>query len=166
MLFAYRATAGQLERLSPQATLTEALWIDLYRPMPEQTAEVALLGVQVPPLADMEEIEISNRLYRDGNADHMTVVLPGLSAAKLPTSGPVCFILSAERLITVRYHASRPFETYPARAYKVGHGCDRPIHIFLGLIEEIIGRMADILEGIGHGLDEVAFGIYSSGLNS
>lgn len=163
MLFAFRTTAGKLERLLPQATLTDALWIDLYRPLPSQIADVVLLGTQVPSLADMEEIEISNRLYREGSADHMTVVLPGLSSAKLPTSGPVCFILSKERLITVRYHAPRPFETYADRADKVGPGCDRPDRIFLGLIEEIIGRLADILEGIGRGLDEVALGIYSGG---
>jgi magnesium transporter len=108
----------------------------------------------------MEEIEISNRLYREAGADYMTVVLPGLSESKTPTSGPVCFILSADRLITLRYHVPRPFETYPERADKVGPGCDRPDYIFLGLIEEIIGRMADILENIGRGLDEVAAGVY------
>jgi len=92
-------------------------------------------------------------------------VLPGLSESKAPISGPVCFILSPERLITVRHHAPRPFETYPARADKIGPGCDRPERLFLGLIEEIIGRMADILEGIGRGLDDVASGIYSGGAN-
>lgn len=163
MLFAYRAKAGHLERMEPLTALGDALWIDLYRPMPTQAAEVERLGLPIPTLADMEEIEISNRLYREGNADHMTVVLPGLSPAKLATSGPVCFILSPDRLITVRFHAPRPFETYPVRANKVGPGCDKPERIFLGLIEEIIGRMADILEGIGRGLDEVALGIYSGG---
>ena len=163
MLFAYQSQAGRLTQMAPQNDLAQALWVDLYRPLPDQVAEVARLGHQVPTLADMEEIEISNRLYREGGADHMTVVLPGLSTTKTPTSGPVCFILSPERLITVRHHAPRPFETYPARADRVGPGCDRPEKIFLGLIEEIIGRMADILEGIGRGLDEVAIGIYQGG---
>jgi magnesium transporter len=163
MLFAYRAEAGHLARMPLPVVLADALWIDLYRPLTEQAAEVALLGTAVPSLADMEEIEISNRLYREGGADHMTVVLPGLSASKMPMSGPVCFILSANRLITVRHHAPRPFETYPERADKVGPGCDRPELIFLGLIEEIIGRMADILEAIGRGLDDVAARIYQGG---
>ena len=105
MLFAYRAEAGHLARMPLPLVLADALWIDLYRPLTEQAAEVALLGTAVPSLADMEEIEISNRLYREGGADHMTVVLPGLSATKMPMSGPVCFILSADRLITVRHHA-------------------------------------------------------------
>lgn len=156
MLFAYRAEAGHLARMPPPVVLADALWKDLYRPLTEQAAEVALLGTAVPR-------EISNRFYREGGADHMTVVLPGLSSTKLPTSGPVCFILSADRLITVRHHAPRPFETYPERADKVGPGCDRPELVFLGLMEEIIGRIADILEAIGRGLDDVAARIYQGG---
>ncbi|MDQ1849106.1 magnesium transporter CorA family protein [Gemmobacter fulvus] len=140
--------------------LTEALWIDLYRPLPTQVADVAALGLTVPTLADMEEIEISNRLYREAGVDYMTVVLPGLSQSKEPQSGPVTFILSPERLVTVRHHAPRPFETYPERADKSGPGCDRPERVFLGLIEEIIGRLADLLEGVGRGLDQVAGSVY------
>ena len=164
MLFAYFPKAGRLVRQEPSADLASALWIDLYRPLVSQSAEVSRLGLQPPSLADMEEIEISNRLYREGGADYMTVVLPGLSETRSPTSGPVCFILSADRLVTLRYHAPRPFETYPERADKIGPGCDTPEKVFLGLIEEIIGRMADILEGIGRGLDEVASAIYHGGM--
>ncbi|CAN1495137.1 CorA Mg2+ and Co2+ transporters [Paracoccaceae bacterium] len=163
MQFAYRPDEGHLTRLDQAADLSTALWIDLYRPLPSQSEAVARLGVIPPTLADMEEIEISNRLYREGGADYMTVVLPGLSQTKTPTSGPVCFILTPDRLVTLRYHAPRPFETYPERAGKVGPGCDTPDKVFLGLIEEIIGRMADILEGIGRSLDEVASGIYQRG---
>lgn len=156
MLFAYTPQNGRLERLGPAAPLASALWIDLYRPMPQQVAAATELGVTIPTLSDMEEIEISNRLYREGGCDYMTVVLPGLSETRDPTSGPVTFILSPERLVTVRHHAPRPFETYPDRADRTGPGCAAPDHVFLGLIEEIIGRLADLLEGIGRTLDTVA----------
>ena len=86
----------------------------------------------------------------------MTVVLPGHSETHEPMAGPVTFILSAERLVTVRHHAPRPFETYPERADKVGPGCADTDRIFLSLIEEIIGRLADLLEGSGRELDGVA----------
>lgn len=160
MLFAYHPHTNGLQRMPPGHDLVAALWIDLYRPLPEQLASVEALGQSIPTLADMEEIEISNRLYREGDADYMTVVLPGMSETKTPTSGPVCFILSPQRLITVRHHAPRPFETYPDRADKSGVGCARPDQIFLGLIEEIIGRQADLLESIGRALDDVAQSIY------
>ena len=106
-MFAFSSHADRLVRLDPPAELSNAIWIDLYRPMPQQVIAVEQLGVEVPTLADMEEIEISNRLYRDEGNEYMTVVLPGLSETRAPTSGPVTFILSPERMITVRHHAHR-----------------------------------------------------------
>ncbi|AMY69406.1 magnesium transporter CorA family protein [Frigidibacter mobilis] len=155
MLFAYSNVANRLETLPLNADLAQAIWVDLYKPQPEQTARTVALGLDLPTLADMEEIELSNRLYRENGADYLTIVLPGLSETKTPISGPVCFILTPERLITVRHHAPRPFETYPQRAEKVGPGCSDPRRLFLSLVEEIIGRLADLLEGSGKALDMI-----------
>jgi len=160
MLYAYRPRAGRLFPLDPDQPLAAALWIDLYRPMPAQVAAVAALGVAVPTLDEMEEIEISSRLYRENGLDYLTVVLPGLSESRSPTSGPVTFILGPDRLVTLRHFAPRPFETYPDRADRAGPGCARPDRILLGLLEEIIGRQADLLEGIGRSLDAVAASVY------
>ena len=80
MLFAYRETNGRLERIAPAVSLEGAIWVDLYRPLPDQSEQVTALGVEVPTLADMEEIEISNRLYREDGVDYLTVVLPGTVA--------------------------------------------------------------------------------------
>lgn len=142
--------------MAPGAELAQALWIDLYRPLDSQIAAVEGLGLEVPTLADMEEIEISNRLYREEGTDVMTVVLPGQTPDGQHISGPVSFILSAARLVTVRHHAPRSFETFPERAERSTAGCGSPERIFLGLIEEIVARQADLLEGIGRALDAVS----------
>lgn len=163
MLFAYLPEASRLKRLPPGAPLTDALWIDLYKPLASQVSHVADLGIPVPTLEDMEEIEISNRLYREDGMDFMTVVLPGLNELKEQVSGPVTFILTVNRLVTVRHHAPRPFETYPERADKVSPGCQDPQQLFLSLMEEIVGRLADHLEGAGRELDGVARAVYSEG---
>lgn len=160
MLLAYRARDARLERLPPGVDVAQALWIDLYRPQPEQVDAVQALGVEVPTLADMEEIEISNRLYRENGTDYMTVVLPGMSDSQEPVTGPVTFILTPQRIVTVRHHSPRPFETYPERADKVGPGCGDPDRIFLSLAEEITGRLADLLENAGRGLDDIAREVY------
>lgn len=163
MLFAYHPAPTGLTRAALDAPLDQAVWIDLYRPMANQIADLAGLGITVPSLADMEAIEVSSRLYRVPGVEYMTIVLTGLSVAKEPTSGPVCFILTPHRLITVRHHVPRPFETYPDRAGRAGTSCDRPEAIFLGLLEEIVGRLADILETIGTGLDDVTRQVYQGG---
>lgn len=166
MLFAYRPLGPGLERLPADAPLADALWIDLYKPLPSQVQQVADLGIRVPALEDMEEIELSSRLYREDGMDFLTVVLPGLNATREQVSGPVTFVLTADRLVTVRHHAPRPFDIYPERAEKVAPGCRDPQRIFLSLLEEIVGRLADHLESAGRALDDVSRSIYSEGASS
>lgn len=140
----------------------EAIWIDLFDPTPDEAASVAALGVEVPSLADMEEIEVSNRLYREDGAEVMTVVLPGHDAAGAQVTGPVTFILTPERMVTVRHHSPRPFETFPGRAGRSSTGCADTARLFLGLVEDIVARLADHLEAAGRSLDAVARSLYGS----
>lgn len=153
MLCAHREVSGRLELLPQGGDLSSALWIDLYRPQPEQVARVVELGVPVPSLAEMEEIERSNRLYREAGIEVLTVVLPGLPTTKSAMSGPVSFLIRPGRLLSVRHHAPRPFETFPARAERATAGCSTPRQVFLGLCEDIVARLADLLEGAGATLD-------------
>jgi magnesium transporter len=156
MIISYTQNGNGLAVLPPESDPANAVWIDLYRPLAEEVERVAALGLSVPSLADMEEIEISNRLYRVAGADYMTVVLPGQSPDKEQIIAPVTFILTRDRLVTVRHHAPRPFETFGARADKTATGCRRAGNIFLGLVEEILGRQADLLEGVGRALDDTS----------
>ncbi|MCX7889578.1 MAG: magnesium transporter CorA family protein [Rhodobacteraceae bacterium] len=160
MIFVYGASGGRIAEQPRDGDLGAALWIDLYSPQPEQVAAVRALGVDVPTLAEMEEIEISNRIYREGDTEYLTVVLPGQTPDRKQIAGPVTFILSPRRLVTVRHHAPRPFETFPARSDKSGTGCASPARLFLGLVEEIIGRLADHLEGAGKQLDRVTRDVF------
>ncbi len=160
MLHAYQEIDS---RLFPTDSVDQAIWIDLFAPTADEVATVATLGVEVPTLEDMEEIEISNRLYREGGIDYMTVQLTGHSETSGPISGPVTFILSPSRLVTVRHHATRPFETYPTRADRVGPGCVSANRLFLSLVEEIVGRLADLLESAGRSLDHTSRSVFVPG---
>ncbi|MEZ5753481.1 MAG: magnesium transporter CorA family protein [Paracoccaceae bacterium] len=163
MLHAYQESHGHLIGLPSGAALADAIWIDLHAPTSDEAAAVAALGLQIPTIEDMEEIEISNRLYRESGTDYMTIQLTGHSESNAPLSGPVTFILTPARLVTVRHHASRPFETYPTRADKVGPGCGSANALFLSLLEEIVGRLADLLESSGRSLDHVSRSVYTPG---
>ncbi len=156
MLQAYVHSAGRLTVMAEGAALTDAIWIDLFQPTAAEMAMVTALGIDVPTLADMEEIEVSNRLYQEGAVDYMTVVLPGQNHEDRQIAAPVCLILSPAMLVTVRHHRPRPFETFPARADKSPTGCERAEELFLGLLTEITGRLADLMEGTGNVLDRVS----------
>ncbi len=156
MLSAHALRNGRLDRLPDDADASSAIWIDLLRPTEDEVARMAGQGVAVPTLADMEEIEISNRLYREAGIDVMTVMLPGRDEAGQQISAPVTFLLSQELLITVRHHAPRAFDTFAARADRSSAGCGSATRLFLGLVEEIVARQADLLEGAGRELDRIA----------
>lgn len=160
MHYAYSLQGGRLVRNDADRDLADAAWIDLIQPGDAEMARLRDLGVPVPSLAEMEEIELSNRLYREDGMDYMTVMLPGERAGGDRTSMPVTFILSADRLVTVRHHSPRPFLTYPDRAERSTLGCGTPDRLFLGLIEEIIARLADILEGAGRTLDQTTASVF------
>ena len=156
MLYSYTNHGAGLMPLPEGGALSDALWIDLYRPLDVQVDRVAALGYEIPTLADMEEIEISNRLYTDGGRLYMTAVLPGQLPDGAHAAMPVTFILDAQRLVTLRHHAPRPFETFPLRAGRSSSGCGSAERVFLGLVEEIVGRLADISEGVAGMLDTTA----------
>ena len=162
MIYAYEIRNGRLSRLADLADLRRAVWIDAVVPTEDEVTQIRQLGLEVPSLAEMEEIEISNRLYREDGFDYMTAVLPGERADGQRAAMPVSFILSSERLVTVRHHAPRPFLTFPARAERSTLGCGTVDRLFSGLVEEIIARLADILENSGRLLDETTAGVFES----
>lgn len=160
MLHAWAREGTGLVRLAAGADLAGAIWIDLHAPDAAEAGLVAALGVTVPTLAEMEEIELSNRLYREAGVEVMTAVLPGQSGSAAPVAGPVSFILGPARLVTVRHHAPRPFETFPEYADRTGPGCADPDRLFLGLLTAIVGRLADLLEAADRSLEELGRRIY------
>ena len=163
MLYSYITQGEGVAPLPGGAPLADAIWIDLYRPLDAQIEAVAALGYDIPTLADMEEIEISNRLYTDKGTTYMTGVLPGQMPDGANVAMPVTFILNEHRLVTVRHHAPRPFETFPARADRSSCGTSSPERLFLGLLEEIIGRLADLSEGVSKVLDSAASDVLRMG---
>ena len=87
-----------------------AVWIDLVTPTPGEDKLVErLLGIAVPTREEMQEIEVSSRLYVENDARYMTATLMCKSDTATPKTTPVTFILSGHRLVTVRYDEPRPF---------------------------------------------------------
>lgn len=160
MLYAYAIDKGRITLMPRDADLSAAMWIDTVQPGERETGMLADLGVEIPSLADMEEIEISNRLFRENGIDVMTAVLPGERADGSRSAMPVSFLLTPERLVTVRHHSPRPFLTFPERGERSTLGCGNSDRLFMGLVEEIVARQADILEASGRLLDEAAQAVF------
>ena len=138
------------------------VWADLLNPTKEEEATIeSWLGVAIPTREEMEEIEISSRLYVEDGAYFMTATLPAQTEID-PLMSPVTFVLAGARLITVRYHEPKAFKTFPQRAEKVATGCTSGDTILIGLLEAIVDRLADILERAGRDIEAISRDIFEA----
>src|ERR1700727_2559179 len=138
-----------------------AVWIDMFKPTGEEDHAVeGLPGSAVPTREDMQEIEISSRLYIENGARYMTAPLMCSSDSENPRTTAVTFILSGHRLVTVRYDAPKPFILVE---HKLARGCPAGITgemIMIELLDAVIDRNADILERAGADMDNISHSIF------
>ena len=149
-------------QLTDPAALPEAaVWIDLVKPTAsEDKAVERLAGIAVPTREDMQEIEISSRLYIENGARYMTATLMCHSDTDMPRTTAVTFILTGHRLVTVRYDEPKPFALVEN---KLGRSCAAGITgemVLMELLDAVIDRCADILERAGADVDQVSHDIF------
>ncbi|MDB5640728.1 MAG: corA [Hyphomicrobiales bacterium] len=133
-------------------------WIDLLNPTPAEDRFVEKhLGLSIPTREEMQEIEVSARLYNEGGAEFMTMTALVRLDTDEPGATPITFILKDETLVTVRYAEPRPFHTFALRAMRVDFvPCNDGEQIMLGLLEAMIDRLADALERAGARIDFIS----------
>ena len=164
MLSVYVPKGSTLERViveSRRATPENAVWIDMVTPSVQEDRTVEqLIGIAVPTREEMQEIEVSSRLYVENGARYMTATLMCQSDTATPKTTAVTFILSGHRLVTVRYDDPRPFAIVE---HKLGRSCPAKItgeDVLMDLLDAVIDRSADILERIGGEVDQVSHSIF------
>src|SRR5579871_2374617 len=164
MLAAFVPTATSLRRIEnpdgadlPQ----DAVWVDLVRPTPGEDKLIEkLVGIEIPTREEMQEIEISSRLYIEHGARYMTATLMCQSDTATPRTTAVTFILANHRLVTVRYDDPKPFEIVD---HKLCRSCGPQISgetVLMELLDAVIDRCADILERAGADVDTVSHAIF------
>lgn len=159
MIRAYELSA---DRLKPVATEAESVvWWDLINPdREEETGLEKHLGLELPTRDEMQEIEISSRLYSEDGGHFMTALIPSHTDADDAVIQPITFILVDHRLVTIRYTEPRAFTTFPQRAEKTGLGLTSGETILLGLLEAVVDRLADILERAGRDIDAISRSVF------
>lgn len=137
--------------------LPRVLWIDLSSPSPTELQWVErVLSIEMPSREEMREIETSSRLYEDRGALFMTMPMLLNADAEYPDTTSVTFVLTGHRLVTLRYAEPKPFRFYVAQALRHEGACGSGEQAFMGLIEAIVDRIADVLEQVSADLDLVS----------
>jgi magnesium transporter len=118
------------------------------------------IGIAVPTREEMQEIEVTSRLYVEDGARYMTATLMCQSDTDRPKTTPVTFVLSGHRLITVRYDEPRPFMIVGGKLARVCSPAVSGESVMMDLLDAVIDRAADILERIGAEVDHVSHDIF------
>jgi magnesium transporter len=164
MLSVYVPRGAALERVPVESGIApseDAVWIDLVSPTVQEDRLVeSLLGIAVPTREEMQEIEVSSRLYVENHARYMTATLMCHSDSATPNTTPVTFILSGHRLCTVRYDDPRPFAIVEHKLARNVHPKVSGDSVLRDLLDAVIDRSADILERIGAEIDQISHSIF------
>jgi magnesium transporter len=164
MIAAYRSQGDRLVKMDlDQEHLRDAVWIDLEAPtVAEEDAVEAVLGINIPTREDMQEIEVSSRIYREGGVLFLTAQVVATPEARETEIGPVTFVVCPTRLVTIHYHHPGSMSYFADWAGR--H--DTPLHsgtdALLGLLESVVDRLADILEGEARKLDLLSKAIFAA----
>jgi magnesium transporter len=164
MLSVYVPRGTALERV-PVASDTDvpenAIWFDLVGPTQQEDKLVeGRVGIAVPTREEMQEIEVTSRLYVENGARYMTATLMCQSDTDMPKTTAVTFILSGHRLITVRYDEPRPFMIVGHKLARICPAGASGESVLMELLDAVIDRAADILERIGLEVDKVSHEIF------
>ena len=111
MITAYFRAENQILELTVEAAdaLPENLcWLDLDEPSDLERASVSeKLGIEVPSQAEMREIEVSSRLYVEGNVIHLTTSLLVGADSPEPELAELTIIITPKYLVVVRFAAPK-----------------------------------------------------------
>src|SRR5215468_1904316 len=146
MLWVYVPRGTSLDRVNPTSQ--------------EDKLVEGKVGIAVPTREEMQEIEVTSRLYVENGARYMTATLMCQSDTDTPKTTAVTFILSGHRLITVRYDEPRPFMIVGNKLARICSPAVNGELVLMDLLDAVIDRAADILERIGAEVDQVSHDIF------
>ncbi|MCP5432829.1 MAG: magnesium transporter CorA family protein [Alphaproteobacteria bacterium] len=144
-----------------RAVENDTVWVDLENPTQEEERLVeAALGLAVPTREEMQEIEVSSRLYQENGALFMTASVMSQVETERPLVTPISFILAGHRLVTIRYESPLPIRSYVAKAMRTANPCGTGEEVMVGILEAIVDRLADVLERVQHDMEDISSYIF------
>lgn len=147
-------------------SLQAAIWIDLFDPSHEEAHAVeAALGIRLPTRTEVQEIEVSSRLYVEGQTMFMTATVMVQADTRHPETTPVTFAYQPQQLVTLRFAEPTPFTTFPPKFQRTPEAFPTAQKVFMGLVDEIIEGVADSLESVGSDLNAVSRIIFFADAN-
>jgi len=121
------------------------VWVDLFNPTNEEIGRACTdYQLDIPPRAQLEEIEFSSRLqYEDGVFTISVPVTPHNKNGGEDVTTPLGFVMTQDLLVTVRFAHLHTFDAIQARVERRPRSAP---DIFMVIVEAMIDYGADRLE--------------------
>jgi len=130
-----------------------APWLDLLCPTEAERAFAErATGLRIPTEADIAEIENSSRLAFEEGILTLSTPMVSRDAQDRLSARPIGFVLSCDRLVTLRYAGSNIFD-HVSEHWRLADQQAAGTQAFLTLLEALVDRLADVLEHMGAELD-------------
>ncbi|MBR4107483.1 MAG: magnesium transporter CorA family protein [Akkermansia sp.] len=130
-------------------------WIDLLTPDAEELRYAeSLCAIEMPTKDEMREIEATSRLYCEDGGRFMTTTVLSRVETDDPIIAEITFILKGRVLITIRHTDSYSFRVFSHQLLRMSQ-TNRDL-VFVGLLETLVDRQADVLERFGTELDALS----------
>lgn len=164
MIRIYSQTSTGIQRTTDIKTVGDdfehVFWLDLLNATPDEIRSVEkLMELAMPTHDEMREIEATSRLYREDGASFMTTTILSRVDTETPVLSEITFILADKRIITIRHSDSYSFRLFSHQLLRK-NTINRDM-VFIGLLESIVDRQADILERFNTELDKVSKTIFA-----
>lgn len=152
---------GQLIEPKLEMIPNGATWVDLEEPTEQEESLVErCVRLDVPTEDEMAEIEPSSRLYERNGALYMTIsVLFGVQEDD-PRTTPISFVLTSDRLVTVRYATPKPIRSFSEHARRDPQLVRDAPTALVRMLDAIIDRLADELEEIASDFEQLSSEIF------
>ena len=143
------------------ATLAaSAPWLDLLCPTEAERAFAEhATGLRLPSEADTAEIENSSRLVAENGILTLSTPMVNRDANDQLSVRPIGFVLSCDRLVTLRYAGSKIFD-HVTEHWRQTDSKAGGMQAFLTLMEALVDRLADVLEHMGAELDAISARVF------
>ena len=144
-----------------------ASWIDLENPTRDEEQLVErCIGVNVPTLEDLSEIEPSSRFYQRNGTLYMTVsALTGITEGQ-PTTAPIAFVLTPKHLVTLRYSAPKAIRAFLKAALEDPSLVQDSSRALVRILDALIDRVADEIEELADEIELISREIFAKKLEA
>jgi magnesium transporter len=149
--------------VAPDATAlpAEVNWIDAFQPDPTEIDFLQrLLGISVPSLERMSEIETSSRLSVAGSRLVLTMPMVFHDANGLMQSTPLGFILGKDNVVTIRFKPIRACDRNKNAVSTGDHPLPGGAGGFVAVLDSIVDHLADELENLTGELDRLSHTVF------